>query len=494
MNTQEDFFRLLVPATDLTPPDTPFVELCGSRWVLTMLMPISDAPPYTCISYSWGSGRVDNVFEDGQLMSYRTIPTIEAAIKAAQSPEHWSYALMCTPRNEQKEATALATALKASQAIWIDELCMPFQNPARARCLLSLGAIYSSATQVFAVLSEPCAKLLHKVHSSEHMNADDLFVLENEDWLSRVWTLLEIIKSKRAFFIARGDDSVLFLALDFLNAILTDTTDYADAQGFKRYELSIRFPRLDRLQETIAMDRISEYADAGRSAFQVISEMQHRGLVREGDRIYAMIATITTDLPSDSLDDISLHPSEYFMRVCEAKGDYSFIYCIAPRSSMPGRGWRPVADQIPPVLSGLLTSGSGLSGSLKSTHLQMDNMCRMNIGTVNSNGISAIKHFLQSEITDLSPADIAGAILEQLRQKGFSGCGDHLKLENGYFFPQSSLTHSDDIFVATSHDVLWQDGGPGVLLRSNGTDINQFCDVGVFIGRFPKVSESINVG
>lgn len=33
-----------------------------------------------------------------------------------------------------------------------------------------------------------------------------------------------------------------------------------------------------------------------------------------------------------------------------------------------------------------------------------------------------------------------------------------------------------------------------LLLRSNGTDINQFCDVGVFVGRFPKTRESINVG
>lgn len=40
----------------------------------------------------------------------------------------------------------------------------------------------------------------------------------------------------------------------------------------------------------------------------------------------------------------------------------------------------------------------------------------------------------------------------------------------------------------------WAQGAPGLLLRSNGTDINQFCDVGVFIGELPKNSKSISEG
>lgn len=482
MNNSENFFRLLVPATDITPSDTPSVELCGNNWVLTEWMPISEAPPYTCISYSWGSGKVVNMLEDGQLISYRTIPVIEAAIKASQRHENWDYALMCSPRNAQKEAVALSAALKASQAIWIDALCLPPREPAQSACLRSLGTIYSSAAQVIAVLSESCTKLLYKVHAKEHMNSEELFVLENDDWLSRVWTLLEMGKSKRALFIAQGNDSVLFLALDFLNAILTDTTDYADDLNIKRNKLAVHFPRLENLQITIAGHRLAEFTAL--SAYQVMSAMQQGDIARELDRIYAMIATIT-DLPSDNPDDASLHPAEYFMQVCEAKGDYSFIFCTAPRSALQGKGWRPVADQMQPVLSGLLASGSGLSGCMKETHLQLNNMCRMNPGRLNT-VTKSIGNFLQ--------VNIPVAILEQLRQKGFTGCGEYLELENGYFFPHSSFTRSKDLFVVASEDVQWTHGAPGLLLRSNGTDINQFCDIGVFIGRLPKVGESVNVG
>jgi hypothetical protein len=42
-----------------------------------------------------------------------------------------------------------------------------------------------------------------------------------------------------------------------------------------------------------------------------------------------MVASIT-DLPLDRQDDAILHPAENFMRICEEKGDYSFIYCTAP--------------------------------------------------------------------------------------------------------------------------------------------------------------------
>lgn len=478
----ENIFRLLVPATDLTPPDKPSVELCGSRWVLTEWMPIADAPPYTCISYSWGSGKVKNMLENGQLMSYRTIPVIEATLKASRIPEHWTYALMRSPRNEQKEAAAVDAAINATQAIWIDALCLPTREPAQSACLRSLGAIYSSAAQVFAVLSESCAKLLQKFHTKEHMNPEELFVLENDDWLSRVWTLVEMGKSKKALFIAQGNDSSLSLTLDFLNTILTDTADYADDLKIKRDRLSAHFPRLENLQQTIAGHQLAEFT--GISAYQVMSAMQLGNIARKLDRIYAMIAAIT-DLPSDNPDDATVHPAEYFMQVCEAKGDYSFIFCTAPRSAHQGKRWRPVADQMQPVLSELLASGSGLTGCIKETHLQLHNMCRMNPGRLNT-VTKSIGNFLQ--------VNIPVSILEQLRQKGFTGCGEYLELESGYFFPQSSFTRSKDLFVVASEDVIWAQGAPGMLLRSNGTDINQFCDVGVFIGRLPKGGESINVG
>lgn len=481
---------MLVPATDVTPSDAAFVELCGNRWVLTEFERITDAPPYTCISYSWGTGRAENMFDAGQLMSDRTIPAMEATIKASQAPEHWGWALMRTPRDEQKEAEALAAALQASQAIWIDALCVPSRDPARAACLRSMGAIYSSAKQVFAVLPESCSNSLHKIHNRESMGLKELLALENDDWVTRAWTYQETANSKATYFIAQEDGNVLIDEHDFLNAILTDTTDYAASIKLEHTKLAAQFPRLDSLQEMVAENKLVEHT--GRPVFQVMSTMHQRYAEREDDRIYAMIGVIT-DLQSDSVGNEDIHPAEYFMQVCERKNDFSFIYCTAPRNNIPGRRWRPVAGQISPVISGLLAYGRGQSGCMNATHIQLNNMCRIYPGTINSDARKTAGYFLQNQNAGMSSADFAAALLERLRRKGFSGCGDYLELENGYFFLQSTLQCSEEVFVAICQDVVWLNGGPGLLLQSNGTDINRFCDVGVFVGSYPKVSESINV-
>lgn len=54
-----------------------------------------------------------------------------------------------------------------------------------------------------------------------------------------------------------------------------------------------------------------------------------------------MVASIT-DLPLDRQDDAILHPAENFMRICEEKGDYSFIYCTAPPVATY---WEELGDQ-----------------------------------------------------------------------------------------------------------------------------------------------------
>lgn len=490
-NIPEGIFRLLVPATDLTPSEVPFVKLCGSCWVLAEFARISDAPPYTCISYSWGRGRTMNMLNDGLMMSDRTLPAIEATIKASQPPENWTYALMCGIRDAQKEAKALAAALKASQAYWIDALCVPPQGPAQTKCLRSMGAIYNSAWQVFVVLSEPCSSVFHQIRDTGRLDPTALFILERDDWITRAWAYQEAVNSQRLYFIAQDDECILVSGLDFLNAVTTATSDDMHDHGIDSFAWGEQHPRLDSFEILIADYRIAEYV--ARSAYQVMSAIYQRAVERSEDHFYGMIGAITTQL-LDSQDNQLLHPSEYFMRVCEAKGDYSFIYCIAPRSDEPGRCWRPIAGKIPPVLSGVLVAGSGQAGSLRPSHLQLENMCRLVPSVINSDGLKATRVFLHGDCASLSPDDIAAAILVRLRQKGFSGCGDYVELENGFFFPQSTFTRSDDIFVVISPDVHWTTGWAGLLVRSNGSDINHFCDVGVFVGRLPKAGESINVG
>lgn len=451
-NTPENIFRLLVPATDATPPDAPLVELCGSPWVLTEYGSILEAPTFTCVSYSWGQGRTENMLEGGQLMSDRTIPAIEATIKSLQP-----------------------------LAIWVDSLCLPSKGPTREACLLRMGAIYRSAANVCAVLSESCVDLVNQIRDTNLVSPEALFSLESDDWITRSWTYQETANNQHIYFIAQGGGDVAVADIDFLNAVLTSTTAYKKAHELDSINLALQLPRVDSLE-----NMIGEHTTAGllgRPAYQAMSEMHRRFSEQTEGFLHALIGAFS---PLSLNSTYGLHPAEYFMQVCEVKGDYSFIYCAAPRSEVPGRSWRPMAGHNPPLTSLLNVYGNGQSGCLKATHLQLNNMSRMIPRPKNFGTVKAIGAFLES--------DIANAVLERLKQKGFSGCGDYLELEDGFFFPQSTFTRTDDIFVAASEDVQWTNGGPGLLLCSNGTDINHFCDVGVFIGRFPKTCESINVG
>ena len=493
MNKPKCTFQLLELATDFTQPDMPYIELCGRRWVLTEYEQLSDAPPYTCISYAWGQDKTEHPLNDGQLMSARTIPVIEATIKVSQAQENWaSNVQFSAARDSGKEEAGRAAALKASQAFWIDALCVPPQDPARTACLKSMGEIYSSASQVFVVLGEACSDVFNQISNSGHIDQTALFILESDDWITRAWAYQETVNSTALYFIAVNNESTLISGLDFLNAVLTATDDYRKANEMDSFTWGEQHPRLDSLLELIADYRIAEYT--ARSAYQVMSAMHRRVVERSEDHFYAMTGAITTSPSLDSQGDEPLHPSEYFTRVCEKKGDYSFIYSIAPRSEIPGRHWRPVEGTFPPVLPGLLVSGDRQRGSTELTHLQLENVSRLAPGSITEDGLKATRWYVQRDCNGLSPDDLASAILERIRKKGFSGCGEHLELENGFFFPQSKIAESDDIFVAISLDVQGTNAGPALLLRSNGTEINDFCDVGAFIGRVPKLGYAIKVG
>ena len=429
-------------------------------------------------------------------MSARTIPVIEATIKASRSPKNWANVQFSY--DQQKDAVAKVEALTATHAFWIDAICMPTQDAARTSSLRSMGAIYSSAWQVFVVLSASTSTVFRQIRDTGRLDPNALFTLESDEWITRAWTYQEIVNSRAVYFIVQDEKSAIVSGVDFLSAVLTATDDYRSTHGIDSLTWSKRHPKLDSLECLIADYKIAQYAE--RSAYQVMSAMHGRFADRLEDYFYAMVGAITT-LSLDVLGDEFESPSEYFMQTCEAKGDFSFLYNIAPRSEIYGRRWRPVEGKFQPVLPELVIFGNGQSGNLKPTHLQLENMCRLGPTTISSEGLKATtaylamahRHRLKANNYS-SPTYVAEGIRELLMARGFSGCGEYLELESGFFFSQSKPTRSDDMFVAVSLDVHWQGGGPGMLLRSNDTDINDFCDVGAFIGRLPENGESIRVG
>lgn len=180
------------------------------------------------------------------------------------------------------------------------------------------------------------------------------------------------------------------------------------------------------------------------------------------------------------------------MRVCEAKGDFSFIFCNAPRSAVAGRRWRPVAGPIPAVFP-WHSFGDGQTGALHPTHLQLDGMGRVHAGAVDADAAKLVDWWLQRDSASGSSAGVTEALLERLRSGGFTGCGECLQFEAGYVFPQSPLRPDDEPVVVVATGVKWVQGAPALLLRATGTDVYDFRDVGVFVGRVPKDGAPIRV-
>lgn len=496
MNNIECNIRLLQPANTHSSAGAPFIELFGIRWVFHEYDRLSDAPPYTCISYVWKKDRIRNPLEARQLISARTMGVIQATIQNSQSPTNWISIQL--NKNPQKNAEEISVASNAALALWIDALCVPTQEPARTSSLLSMGAIYSSAWQVFAVLSEECSAVLRQIRDAGKIDEGALSILENDEWITRCWTYQEIVNSRSLYFIAEGDDEMIVSGADLLNAVLASTDNQRKSHDLDTLTWGVQHPNLYRLECLIADYMISQYSE--RSAYQVMSAMSFRTAETTEDYFYSMVGAITSS-SFNTQEKKKYSASEHFMQACESKGDYSFIYNIAPRSEVFGLRWRPIEGKFPPVYPELVIFGSGQSGSIHPTHIKLDNVYRQTPGAISSEGLRAITSHLATirklkseEVATSLTGDVAKDILILLRERGFSGCGEYLQLENGFFFYQNKVTNFDNIFAAICLDVRWQGGAPGLLLRARQDGINEFCDVGAFFGMTPKFGESINTG
>jgi hypothetical protein len=484
--------RLLEPKNDLTPANVPHIELLGKQWVINDYVGSSDAPEYTCISYAWGVEKTKNPFCDDYSMSTMTVPAIETAIGVTHAPSNWANNIRFSHKEDLlKEAAGQEMALKASQALWVDALCVPSEEPARTDCLQAMGKIFSSAYQVLVVLTEQCSDAVRNTTQNGELISSDLILLEKEDWVSRAWTYQEAVNCKRLYFMVEKANDAIVSGHDFLNAIMVAIEAYKEVNSIGKLAWEGQRPKLRSLERLLADYLISDFAT--RSAYQVMSVMDQRHSERTDDHFFAMIGSVTATTENVEGNE-KLDPSEYFMRVCEQKGDFSFLYGTGPRSVNLGRRWRPIAGRYPALLPDLITLGSTETGHTEPTHLQLDNMYRLRRGMVTQDGLKAARWFVDDK-SDVNPSDyVAAQVLKRLRVLGFDGCGKYLEFEAGFFFPQVEQLQTDDMFVVVSHEIHWVTGGPGLLLRTSDSDINDFCDVGVFVGRRPKSGDTIKVG
>src|SRR5206468_9560480 len=87
------------------------------------------------------------------------------------------------------------------------------------------------------------------------------------------------------------------------------------------------------------------------------------------DRLDAMIDAVDPEYAAAHASP-AIHPATLFVQACAAKGDFSFIYTTAERSTKSGQTWQPLPGELRPVLA-WHTYGDGQSGDLLPDHVDL---------------------------------------------------------------------------------------------------------------------------
>jgi hypothetical protein len=455
-------FRLLVRA-DGNDKAADTLLLGGFKWRLSDWGEVpgdGTAPDYSCVSYAWGQTFVPHLFDPSDRMSARALPAAEAVIAAF-----------------------------APRALWIDALCVPSSGPARRACLRSLGAIYGSASQVVAVLSSACAPALERLARGDH-GWSVLGPLESDGWIARAWTYQEIVNSRAMHFVAEGGGAS-HDATALLNVIGQSMLERERALGIDAFALKTLHPRLDALQDLLGDWQVGDYLE--RPAFQILSGMSARDATRDDDRYDAMIGVVER-VPAEPVANTTPVPApEAFLRACEAKGDFSYIYAAAPRGDESGRSWRPLSQGPLHAVLSWHSYGSGQSGQLTPTHLRLNDMVILRRGSVGVKARTFICDWLGIDTTAFDARDAGERAYRRLRDAGFNGVPTAIESEEGLVFTQSLYADAATLDVAVPTGVRWVHGAPALLLKRRPDGERRFRDVGVFIGPVADAGDSIDV-
>lgn len=452
-------FRLLVKPGPSPEAQRPFVCLNGSRWYLAEFKKPGLAPPYTCISYAWGSELVENQLDQAEQMSSRTILAAEAALRVG-----------CV------------------DAIWIDAFCIPFSEPDRHSCLSQIGSIYGHSADVAVVLGKQCTAMLSNAEKHRRVDFSDLLEFESDDWLTRVWTYQELVNGGDIRFLSIEGTANGVDADELLNHVGFAIQKYKQEKQYDSFAFKQEHPRLDAFEDVVVDWQLGGYLE--RSAYRAMCAMVGRAATNPEDYFYAMSGAVSTSYQPAAQSNLT-RPSaaEQFMQLCESNNDYSFIFTTTQRSRKAGQRWRPEqTGRFAPILP-WTTSGSKQKGYVQGDGIVLNDLWRVPNGEVDEQAMQFIWEWLSCE-GDFSPTDaVHTRVLKRLRQAGFKGCGEFLETTAGLFFPYESVDWSSELFVVASTSIRMPHSSPALVLLTRNQDVAEYFGVGVFVGAVPQSGE-----
>lgn len=232
--------------------------------------------------------------------------------------------------------------------------------------------------------------------------------------------------------------------------ILVEASELLNVVGYALNKLTHareKYPSLDALQDLIADWFMADYAN--RAALTVMASMDQRKWIDDRNYFYAMLGAVSNN-PHVRTGD----PGELFMRACEEKGDYSFIFTTAPRD-----GWRPRPGILPSILP---WHCYGHQAGHVDKGVWLDDVVILRRTELTAEAEQLIK-------TSFDGKDAA----EALQSMGFTGEQVSTPLGIGLFFPQQAV--ADEALVLIS-SIRYAWGSPGLAIW------NKSYIPGVFVG------------
>ncbi|KAK7743104.1 hypothetical protein SLS53_004189 [Cytospora paraplurivora] len=330
-----------------------------------------------------------------------------------------------------------------------------------------MGYIYSEACEVIAVLSPTILPSLTYMRENKQLDVDEphMFALQGDEWVTRAWTYQEAVNAKCLSITCEGSGHIIISGQEFLNR-LGHMLDHLPVEPLER---RVRYPRLDALEDLV------DYLTAAyeeRSALQVMAKMDRRSHGRPEDHFYAMIGAISSHLASSTGAESAC---EAFMLICERKGDFSFIYSVAPRTTEPGRRWRPVPGDLPAVLQWDCTGAGEPGRMIDGGLLLLEEVVKLGLGDLSAEADKFIHDWLDLIGRQLpkgaSPADLRVHVFDALRLMGFTGPGESYATTIGLFLPVSHVSQDEVDHVLVSSSLRWIFGSPGLLCCRSGEQV-----------------------
>lgn len=308
-----------------------------------------------------------------------------------------------------------------SSAFWIDTFCIPSEQPQLSATLQSIGFIYNLASEVFACLSRPTFAVLDQMNQSDTLSNRQISVLEQDAWISSVWTYQEVMNSRKLRFVCNQHGDAIVDGLKFLNRLGYSLEKYKKLNRLDDFNMHDQFPHLDSFGGLIGDWEMLAYTEV--TALQVISNIGRRSTAEPKNLFFSMLGAITKNPAQLDDDSILAELSESFMNTCQQKNDYSFICSSTMRNERTGKRWRPKIDIFHPILMWQIRDTRNQRGYYDSEGVWLENMIEPSLMKELDFAVRAnmLKRLQLSDQIIEDNASIAQKVYYRLQQVGFTG-------------------------------------------------------------------------